>query len=220
LAERATSSSAEAAADAGGVSVPLAVLNSHLAFGPAGEEQAIAALKWARDWMRAHPTGVLAWCGDLNLPPSHPLVSSILAAGLQDSLLWSSTPTCFPDRARTQHERASRCDYILYSAHSAAHSEARAVREAESDESRAEGPAPKRLASELDAASSDESPEADGDRTQPSGADRVPERGSVVGGGRRRRGRGKVGRTGVTLRAALRVGGSDHLPVVATLSVL
>jgi hypothetical protein len=171
-----------------GASVPFALLNSHLPFRQAGEAHAMASLRWAREWMRANPTGLLLWAGDFNLEPRHPLVPAMLALGMQDALGWSNTPTYFPDPGGQAQGRPKRCDYIIYSAHSLALSSAHARRT---------------LAGE-DAQGGSEGSGDDAD----------------LDAGRRRppRPRGeRVGRAKVTLRQALALAGSDHIPVVATL---
>lgn len=93
---------------------PLAVVCSHLAFGEAGEEQADHALAWMRDRMAAEPGGLVAWCGDLNLPPMGPWVLRATAVGLVDSLAWRRKPTYFPDPATTKPKRV---DYVIFSGH-------------------------------------------------------------------------------------------------------
>jgi endonuclease/exonuclease/phosphatase family metal-dependent hydrolase/predicted kinase len=174
---------------------PLAVLNSHLAWGQPGEEQARRALGWARDWMAQHPDGILVWCGDFNLPPTHPLASCMLAAGLQDALRWSTAPTYFPDQARVG-ARPGRCDYILFSAHSAVARDARAVLELDAD---ANGDT-----------SSDDERLADGTkRVRVQSGD-----GSTAAAARRQR----VARP--KLKHALALCGSDHIPLCASLEAL
>jgi endonuclease/exonuclease/phosphatase family metal-dependent hydrolase len=173
-----------------GASVPFALLNSHLPFRQAGEAQAMASLRWAREWMRANPSGLLSWAGDFNLEPRHPLVPAMLALGMQDALGWSTTPTYFPDPGGDAQGRPKRCDYILYSAHSLALSSAHVRRTLADAQGGSEGSGDD---ADLDA-----------------GPGRPPRpRGERGGGG--------LGRAKVTLRQALALAGSDHIPVVATL---
>lgn len=185
---------------------PLALLNSHLAFGEAGEEQARRALAWARDWCRAHPAGMFCWAGDFNFEPRSALVPCIVAAGLQDALGWSTSPTFFPDGAR-QGARPARCDYVLYSAHSLELRDAHAHRK----------PSGARRAEAVSASGAPgaavepggERPRARDER-QPGTQEPAAQRRSRSGGrgGERQR---------MTLGDALELSGTDHLPIVATL---
>ncbi|KAG8467746.1 hypothetical protein KFE25_006798 [Diacronema lutheri] len=213
----------------GAEGVPLAVLNSHLAHGEAGEDQARVALRWARDWCRAHPSGLLLWCGDFNLKPSHALVPCIVAAGLRDALGWSPSPTYFPDQARPG-ARPSRCDYVLFSAHTLSLERAHALGAPQRGAAagalrRADGEpefAVRRGASEGSGSGEDEPTDAhaaEHTRAPGSPSARHPR---AAGGSHARRARsdGAEGRDDerrLGLRDALELFGSDHVPVVATL---
>lgn len=198
---------------------PLNVMNSHLAFGPAGEDQARHALAWARDLSRAHPDGIFVWAGDFNFGPASPLVPCFLAAGLQDALGWSASPTYFPDMAR-DGARAARNDYVLYAAHTLAlHSACVHGRQRPASDDHggvcggASEAAERQVGLPSDGARSRESSEGSDDSRA-----RRPDALQPAEKRRRsddRNGAGEVRR--VTLKTALELGGSDHLPVVATL---
>lgn len=204
----------------GSAGVELAIMNSHLAWGDAGEDQAARALAWARQWLCAEQRAQrsLLWAGDFNLTPDAEPVLWMKAAGLRDALGWAKTPTYFPPpSAGARSARPKRIDYVLYAPqHAAQASRAFAWRghgsaspsDSAEDELRQQPARP----ADADDSESEQAAAASGGASDGSEA-----RGTHA---RPKRRRGNVGRRRIGLGEALRGCGSDHVPVVATVKVL